>query len=66
MNGAIHAAPSAQTCIRRIDNGIHTDLGDIAHYQAELLPVRKIDLHIRNSTANAIVKVETIRCTCAF
>jgi len=66
MNGAIHPASAMQTGIRRINDGIHAHLGDVAHHQPELLPVRKIDLHTRNRTADAIVKVETIRRTRAF
>jgi hypothetical protein len=45
MNGAIHSAPSAQTGVRRIDNSVDADFGDIPDHQAELLSVREIDLH---------------------
>ena len=46
MDSAIHAASASETRIRRIDDGIDANLRDIADHQAELLPMREIDLHI--------------------
>ena len=45
MYGAIHSATSAQSGIRCIDDGVDSDLGDVADDQPEFLPVRKINLH---------------------
>jgi hypothetical protein len=66
MNRPIHSSSAAQPRVRGIDDGVYADLSDIADHQAELLAVMEIDLHVANRTANAIVKVETIRRAGAF
>ena len=45
MDGAIHAPTPAQARIGGVNNGVDTDLGDIANYQTEFFPVREINLH---------------------
>ena len=45
MNRPIHSAPATQPRVRRVDNGVHRDLGDVADHQAEHLSIRQIDLH---------------------
>jgi hypothetical protein len=47
MDRPIHSTPGAQSAIRGIDNGVDADLRNIANHQAELSPVREIDLHTR-------------------
>ena len=65
MNSTIHSASAAQPRVRCVDDGVHRDFGDVADHQAELLPVREVDLHVINGTADeAIIKCLPILDDC--